>query len=616
MKRLAIVVVAACGSPSGPPTAGVIAASITSPSPGDELLAADHPTITVTGSVTTTSPKYGLLQAWVNGTQVDLAADGTFSVDITPDVGVNHLALTASDASGDIVDKQLDVMWAPDYLPPITGTTGFDVDDALDLHLGQRFFDGRFLGTTLDMSTDPVVAHDLAAALELIVWNIDLASLLSGGIHLSGGTSSLDISIPSATPAEVIVDAKVNDTPGPEIDLSIDLDGVFLATTGNFNFSGTNLDVEGGITADMHASATLALDVQPDGTILVTTSNITAVVGPLVPQFTGPNADELNGFITVGNSDFRTLVQNAIQNTLIPTFTNKLPPLLEALLGATDKLLDNATFTLDAMLGTPVTIQLNGRIGSLDVVAGPAIGTAPGHVATHQPVTITTTATPVHASSRGAARVSAMPVLPPTNTSSLHLLMSQDFLNATLHALWNSGLLDGTTTVGGLTAGVSAKLSPFVRPTPDSSACSIGPDRCDLLVELGQLEVTLPDFQQSFGVNISAGARVVVAGTTVSLVLQSDPTITVWETSDMPGRLTADAVHDLIANVVWTQVFGAIGDKLHITLPIPDLAALGLDQLSPKLANAQLQLVVNPGTATTDGYLGLGADVSLTTPHP
>jgi hypothetical protein len=133
-------------------------------------------------------------------------------------------------------------------------------------------------------------------------------------------------------------------------------------------------------------------------------------------------------------------------------------------------------------------------------------------------------------------------------------------------------------------------------------------------VQIGQLEISLPDFAQSFGVNISAGARVVVSGTTVSLVLQQEPTVTVWAIT--PGLLTADAIHELITSVVWQQVFGAIGDKLHITLPIPDLAALGLDQLSPKLANAQLQLVVNPGTATTAGYLGLGADVSLQTPHP
>jgi hypothetical protein len=197
------------------------------------------------------------------------------------------------------------------------------------------------------------------------------------------------------------------------------------------------------------------------------------------------------------------------------------------------------------------------------------------------------------------------------------VLLAQDFLDAMLHALWNGGLLEGTTMIGGITAQVSAKLQPFVRPTPDASACEIDGVRCDLTLELGQLEVALPDFQQSFAIDARAGARVVVDGTTISLVLQQTPDVVVWETSTVPnGRLTPDAIHELVVNVVWPQLFGAIGDKLHLTLPIPDLAALGLTSLSPSLANAQLQLDVRPRAAVTPGFLGLGASLELSTPKP
>ena len=171
--------------------------------------------------------------------------------------------------------------------------------------------------------------------------------------------------------------------------------------------------VAGGISADMHASAHLALAVQPDGTIGVTVSDVTAVVGPLVPQFTGPDGNTLDGFITVGNNDFRTLVENLVQQQLIPTFTDRIPPLLEQLLGATDKLLDNVSFSLDSKLGTPVTLTLDGTVGALDVVPGPAVGFSPGHVTVRQAVSITTSATtPVHPTSRGALRVSANAALP------------------------------------------------------------------------------------------------------------------------------------------------------------------------------------------------------------
>lgn len=616
MRRLALCfVLCACSGLPKPAQPGDVAVIITTPHAADELLGSDHPTITVAGLVTTTSPDFGVLQVWVNGQPATLDG-GTFGAQITPTVGVNHIKVEASDGDGTVASQEMDVMWAPDYVST-SGGTGFQLGDALDLELGQRFFDGRLLGTTLDMSTDPVVAHDLAAALELILWNIPLASLLPGGIQVGTGTSQLNIAIPSATPAEILVDAQVADSPSPAIDLSIDLNGVFLATSGTFQLSGKTLQVAGGLSADMHASATLGLSVAPDGTIAVDVTNVTATVGPLVPQFTGPDANTLDGFIEVGNNDFRMLIENLIQAQLIPTFTNRIPPLLEQLLGATDQLLHNVSFTLDAGLGTSVTTTLDGQIGSLDVLAGPAIGETPGHVTVHQQVSIQTDAmAPLHPESRGAVRVAAMPELPPTNTAALDVLLSQDFLNALLHSLWNSGLLDGTAPFGGLSAQVTAKLPPVVIPIPDSSSCAIDGVRCDVLIQLGQLEVTLPDFQQSFGLSATAGARVVVNGTTVSLEIQQTPDLVVWDTSPQPGRLTTGALHDLVTGLVWPKLFGALGDKLHITIPIPDLAALGLDSLSPNLANAQLQLDVRPRAAVTAGYLGLGADLELQTPHP
>lgn len=610
---LCLAALCACSGLPTPEKPGELTLSITSPTPGDELVG--QASIAVTGTLATTNPKFGVLQAWVNGAAVTLDDSGAFSAELVPTVGINHIQVDASDGAGTIVNKQLDVLWGADYLPPTAGTAAFEVPDALDLYLGQRFFDGRQFGTTLDMSTDPVVAHDLGAALELILWNIDLASLIGGGIHVGTGSSALDIAIPSATPAEITVDATV--ATASALDLSIDLNGVFLATTGTFHYSTRDLVVAGGISADMHASAHLALAVQSDGTIGVTVSDVTAVVGPLTPQFTGSDGNTLDGFITVGNNDFRTLVENLIQQQLIPTFTDKIPPLLEQLLGATDKLLDNVSFSLDSKLGSPVTLTLNGTVGGLDVVPGPAIGFAPGHVTVRQGVSITTTATaPVHPTSRGALRVSSSATLPATPASALEVVLSEDFLNAMLHSLWNSGLLDGSNSFGGLTATVSAKLPPVAIPTPDGADCSIDGVRCDMLLQLGEIDIALPDFNQTFALQATAGARVIVDGTTVSLVIQETPEILVWETSEVPGRLSTAAVHDIIAAVVWPQLFGAIGNNLHITLPIPDLAALGLASLSPNLANAQLSLDVRQHATVDAGYLSLGADLELQTPHP
>ena len=614
-RLLAPLVLVACGSDDpGPLEPGVITIEITSPTAGAELVSAEVPTIKVEGTALTTNPDYGVLQVFVNGTQVDVTG-GKFSAEIDPEVGVNHVAVQANDGFGLVVARELDVMWAPAYLPPIAGTTGFDVEGGIELRLGQRFFDARLFGTTLDLTTDPVVAHDLASALELILWHVDLASLLPGGIQFGSGSSQLNIAIPAAEPTQVLVDAKIIHAPTKAIELGIDLNGVFLAMDGTFTFGARTLVIDGGITADMHATARLTLGTATDGTIEVVVTNVTAVVGPLVPAFSGPDGDELDAFITIGNNDFRLLVEGLISEELIPTFTDKVPPLLEQLLGAADSLLNDINFELDPGLGTPVTLMLDGKIGALDAMAGAPIGNAPGHVTVRQDLTIRTTGSPIH-TSRGAARIADVPVLPSANTAAVQLNLKQDFLNALLHSLWNAGLLEGTAMFGGLSATVSAKLAPTVRPAPPESPCKIDGERCDLILQLGQLEVGLGDFEQSFGVNAAAGARVVVEGNTVSLKISMTPELRVWETSAKDGILTPIAVRDLIANVVWPELFGAIGDNLSITLPIPDLAALGLDQLAPGLANAKLELLMRQHPTVSSGYLGLGADLELETPPP
>jgi hypothetical protein len=227
-----------------------------------------------------------------------------------------------------------------------------------------------------------------------------------------------------------VVDARIIDTPGRALDLKIDLTGVFLAMRGSFAFGGRTLAIDGGITADLHATARLVLGTAADGAITVGVTGVTATIGPLVPGFVGSDGEELDALIRLGGASFRTLIEGLISDQLIPAFTGRLPPLLESLLGAADQLLDH-------------------------------------------------------------------------------------------------------------------------------------------------LELTL-----------------------------------------MPGTLTAGTVKDLIGTIVWPQLFGAIGDKLRIQLPLPDLAALGLGDLAPGLASAQLMLQMQQRPAITAGRLVLGADLVLSTPPP
>ncbi|HMG23452.1 MAG TPA: hypothetical protein VK607_19090 [Kofleriaceae bacterium] len=605
---------AACGTAATqavvPPAE--ITLTVTSPAPGAELGGSEHGAITVSGTVATTNPRQGALEAWVNGVRVDVV-NGAFTTELAPEVGINHLKIEGGDGIGALVGRQLDVMWAPEYLAPLPGQTGFDLAGAIELRLGQRFFDTRLLGTTLDRSTDPVVARDIASALELILWHIDLAALVPGGIHVGQGDASLDLTIGSATPSNIVVDARIVDGPAPAIELQIDLLGVFLATSGSFTFGGNSLVVAGGITADLQASARLTLGTAADGSIAVAVTDVAASVGPLTPGFTGADGDQLDALITIGNTEFRGLIESLLGGELIPTFTDRLPPLLEQVLDAADQLLDGLEFTLDTGVGRPVTLQLDGHMGGLSVAAGPTSG----HVTVRQDLSVRTTGAPIHPASRGAPRLDTSTADPVLNTSGLHLTMREDFLNALLHSLWNAGLLEGPLSSGGLSATISAKLPPVIRPTPASSPCEIDGERCDVMLQLGQVEVQLADFAQSFTVNASAGARIEVHGSAVSLAIQKVPQLVVWETSTMAGGvLTPDAVSALITALVWPKLFGAIGDNLTIALPLPDLAALGLGDLAPGLASAQLVLQARQRPTITAGRLVLGADLSLSTPPP
>jgi hypothetical protein len=227
-------------------------------------------------------------------------------------------------------------------------------------------------------------------------------------------------------------------------------------------------------------------------------------------------------------------------------------------------------------------------------------------------LTVRTTGAPTHPASRGAPRLDVSTAEPALNTSGVHLTMRIDFLNALLHALWNAGLLEGTVMAGGLPAMVSAKLPPIIRPTPASSPCKIDGERCDVQLQLGQVEAKL--LGQAFGLNASAGARIEVNGSTVSLKIQMTPDLKVWTTA--PGSLTSDTVTTLISTLIWPMLFGAIGDNLKIQLPLPDLATLGLADLAPGLADAQLLLQMRQRPTFSAGRLVLGADLTLATPPP
>lgn len=607
---------AACGRQKDPPPlTGETHLNVISPVAGAELLATESPTIVVSGTISTTS-LISAYDVWINGEPVHVDPKGAFKVDLVPEVGVNHVKVEGRNNGGEIVTREMDVMWAPGYVPTLPESTGFDLDSAIELRLGQQLFDSRLYDTDLDLSTDPVMARDLSQMVELVLWNVDLASLVNGNIVLGQGDTTLDITIPAATPFDVVVDAEIIDTPEPGIELFLDLVDVYLDMDGQLTVAGNTWLIDGGIAADMYAFAQITMDASGDG-VVVNVSDVAAAVGPLTPMFTGPDGDELNAFVTLGEYELRTLVESLVADQLIPTFTSELPALFESVLGALDSSLSDLSFDLDTGLGDPVSVSLSGQMGALDIGAGPPIGADPGHMTVRQVVEIRTTGTPMHPGSRGAPQADVTLDPPFSDGAGLNLAVRLDFVNALLHAMWNDGLLDGELDLAGTTVHLGGTLPPMVRATPMDQSCYVDGQRCDVVLQIGGLDVTFPEIEQHFTMNATVGARIDIGTDEIALRLQDTPEVRVWEVSDMagePGSFTAESLHTLITQVIWPGLADELGN-LSIALPVPNLSDIGLTAAAPALQDATLGLSVEQA-GVESGYLRLAADLELEDPQP
>ena len=342
--------------------AGTITLAITSPTPGDELVASSSRRSRSPARSRRRIRSFGVLQAWVNGAAVDVDDERRVHDELVPVGRHQPHPGRGGDGVGTVVSKQLDVMWAPTTCrrrraPPRSTcpmrSSSTSASGSSTAACSARRSTCRPIRWSRTTS---------ASALELILWNIDLASLLGGGIHV--GTRQL-VARHHDPVGDAGGDHRRRDRGRRLRARSVD------RSRRRVPRDDRHVPVRHPDLVDRrrhlgrHArlGATSRSRSSPTARSTSRSRDVTAVVGPLVPQFTGPDGNTLDGFITVGNNDFRTLVENLIQQQLIPTFTDRIPPLLEQLLGATDKLLDNVSFTLDSKLGTPVTLTLDGTVG-------------------------------------------------------------------------------------------------------------------------------------------------------------------------------------------------------------------------------------------------------------
>lgn len=571
----------------GPPTI-----EITAPARGAMLDALADPVITVEGRVT---DSFGEISAFLNGVPLTLGEDGSFSADIAPRFGINHIEVAASDGLDPRTSTaELDVLWAAGYDAMTTPPVNYP--DAVNLRLGQRFMDDRARPMTAPDGT--TVTQDLADIMELVIRNFDIAGQIDNPVVDQSGFS---LSVPSVAIGKPLVQIDIVDG---GLELFVQLADLRADTTGFLNLNNTTLNLDGDLAAPMSALVVVEIDkASPTDPIVVTVESVSVAIEGATPNFASPEA---NAVFELASSALRTTLESLLLDTLEGSFIDELPALLSDVFTALDDALSNQSVELDTGLGAPITLNIDGDVQTLAAAYR-------DHLTASLSLLASTSATALHPSSRGTALLAPAGPAPFFDQARVQFGLNLAMVNSLLHALWQAGLLEADVTnvvpVNVDAAAISARLPPVVRPPLEG-------EPHDLVLELGQLEVETEILgrRDRYGVSVAAGLDFGLDQGALSVSLSTTPTIRTWlvSASEETPFLTPQALHDLITNDVWPQFTAAFAGGLSINLPAPDLSGLGA--VAAPLGGLTLEYKELRPLAVRDGWVILDATMEGTLP--
>jgi hypothetical protein len=562
------------------------------PTAGEMLDAINDPTITVSGHVHDT---FGDITAFVNGVAVQLEPDGTFTMEVAPRFGVNHIIVEASDGlSSDTSVAAVDVLWANDYTPMTDPPV--QESDAIELRLGQLFMDDRLPYTT--MSDGSILTEDLADIFGLVVSNFDIGALIPDPVIDS---SAFTLRVPSIDLGEAIIQI---DLVSGGIEMFIQLPSMVAQTEGSFTFDNTALDLDGDISVGMSALVVLSVNKQSStAPIDVSVDAISVAVESATPNFA---SDEANAIFALATSVLYTTLEQLLLDSLQGSFIDEIPALLTDVFSALDETLAGQSVDLDTGIGQPITLDIDGGVDLITTKFR-------DHLTAQLRLDASTSQSNLFADSRGTALLWERDSAPFFQQSRVQFGIRFPLVNSLLHALWQAGLLDADVTdfvpVNVDSATLSAKLPPIVRPPLEG-------EPHDLVIELGQIEVAtgLLGQQDVYGVNIATGVDFGIENGALALEVSDQPKITSWlisSTGEMPVIPPA-GLETLIETQVWPEFTTAFAGGLSIPLPAPDLSGLG--NVAAPLAGLTLDYVEKRPLAVREGWLILDANIEGTLP--
>lgn len=582
---------------------------LTSPQPGAQLDLADGAgVVLVEGTIEDSNPE-ARLQVFVNDVSIPIEEDGSFSYELPLSYGINRVAVEGRDGFHTPSTAELDVLAADGWLAPEEGTTRFSLDNTIGLRIGQKFFDAYVGGTTIDPHSFPVYADDLASIVEVILANMDLASLFGDGPVIEVD-DVITLSVTNVSVGDPIVDLAIIDETG--LELMLNVNDVFVGTDGALNLFDAHFELLGGLRVDLSGRISIELHIGEDDQITSSMTVHSFDISTIRPEFVGNDGEFFNALINLGTVQrtFRDLIEEQIGTELIDEFLGVIPATITDLLGSIGGILNGLSFTLDPGFAPAITIELGSSLGALELRGGATDGGLDASL--NATVEVSSAGGPFHVDSRGLPMASLDPMMPFNNISAIQLAIRQDFVNGLLHGVWNSGLLNSLVEFSGIEIQLDAKLPPVLTMAPLSSRCRIDDVRCDALVQIGQLELVA--FGQRLGVSLEAGATIAFSGNDIVLNVSEEPDIRVWRIEGDSTIFTPQLIEGLVYSMLWPEISGFIGTGFAFSLPLPTPADIGIADFAPALADSVLTLQALGRINSQTGYLGLGADIVLTSP--
>ena len=582
---------------------------ILEPSPGEEIDGAISSAIAVRGVVTDSNRIEGV---FVNGQAVTPEADGTFSAEVAPHFGVNHIRAVALDGRRrESATVELDVLFGESFHPALaadSGLSGARFEDGLAIHLGQRFFDDQSRLMTTPEGAERT--DDLADVLALLLEELDLLALLPNPVVSS---SALTLSVERIALNAAQIELDITDQ---GLELYLAAPGLEVDTLGALDIEGTALDLSGGITASVSILASIAIDKSSaEAPFVVEVSRLDVAIEEASPSFNDPQADAI---FTLAESALRLQLEGAITEALSASFIDAVPQLLATALNGLEETIREQDLSFEAPFSPePIAILFSGEIDEvmsqrrraliLEVDASLAARGAPSYDSLG--VAMTTPEGALSAAEwleRGRAQIA----------------LRLGLINGLLHGLWNTGLLelDATTLLppdlSGLIkeARLKAKLAPVIKPASQGAPH-------DLVLEIGQLELelrtSLSDQLVTYGVSLGAGVDLDVIEGALTLEIAEEPELAIWVIEVEGGgvaTLGAEELEGLFRTALWPQLTESLKESLALKLPTLELEQLGA--YAPRLSDLTLSFEQIDRVEVRSGFILIHAQLAGELPPP